>query len=717
VQLKVSDAERERLQRRIDSVVQVALGDHNQRMLEDAEDYRRFLAVVDPPRKGDEHKSNLKAPVIQARVLSKCGYNFAALFGDDAEIVATPTEESDVRATAKVAAFMNWRLFTSMHIQEDVQVSDFRRVLFGHTVIYRPWIKKGYWARYSADDAQMIEEARQAGKAVMDRPGGGADVEEVDYEGPGWIPCWPDDIMFPTEDVQNLQEYSWMVRKIRVTPDELLAGERAGRYEGIVEDWEEIVTRARSGRERGDTQLSGRNLVKLEGDAFEGVTYEAASRDGREVLELWEWYGKHRLPVGQDCEEWDLPNREMVESEIVVHYLPQMQKIVGIQDLRDLYPTMRNRRPFGEMRLIRTGRHRGIGIGRIMRALEDEETALYNLFRDCSEWGANPPILARPTAGVTEQNAKILPGHINFVADPSGIVRLDLKGDLGQILVGVNMVQSMQEKVDGQTDMTMGRTPDRPNAPRTASGQAMLLEQGNMRLNFDMKLLQLDIQQILADFWDMESSPLAPAEVFVRVTGEQYQGLIDQRGGGFIMTPPERGGKYDFKIQFATSAFSREADKVQFQALYGALMTNPVVMMRPDVMGYLAKQLAKKMGFADVASMIPAPMADDIPLRPEEEANKARQGERITVHPADHDDLHLLQHYGQIDHEKKVPEERQDRDYVARLAMHIVEHQQAKKQKMLMQAMIQGLQSSMGPAAEAGALPGVPSPAADSMPQ
>ncbi len=702
-QLQWSAHERELLGQRIQRVMFAALGDHQARMRQYAEDYKRFLAVVDPPKPGEEHKSNLKTPVIQSRVLSKCGYNFAAIFGEDAEITATPTEESDAQSSAKVAAFMNWRLFNAMGIQTDVQVSDFRRVLFGHTIVYRPWVRKTYWERQQAD---QLDPAKLGNRAIIQHKSGAVDVEQVEYEGPAWVPCWPDDIVWPSEDVKSIQDFSWVVRKVWVTPQELLDGERAGRYAGIEANWEAIMQHAmaRSGKERSEPH-QGMQQVKREADLFAGVTYDYATGEGRPILPLWEWYGRWREPVKGDCDEHDYTKRSRQETEIVAHYLPDAQMIVGLQDLRDLYPTMKNRRPFSEMRLVRSGPYEGMGLGRMLRALEDEQTANYNRYADASEWSVNPAVLARSNAGLNEKNAQLRPGMIHWVVDPSGVQRLDLKGDLGSIVVGRQMVEEMLESVDGQNALVSGRSADRPNQPKTLGGQQLLIEQGNMRLNFDTALLKLDIEAIVSDMWAMECSPLAPPEVFVRVTGEQPNGLIETQGGGFTMTSQERAGKYDFRIRFATSIASKMADKENFVALYDRAMQNPVVVTRVDVCGWFLQQLAKKLGFPDAAKMIPAPKVEEMPVSPAEEDNRMRQGERITVHPADHDDQHLIEHYASLGQHLKLPPERQDEDFVMRESLHIREHEQQKKTKMMMQAMVNSLGQMIQPAAEAGVLP------------
>jgi len=74
--------------------------------------------------------------------------------------------------------------------------------------------------------------------------------EVVDYEGPGFDPQWPDDIIVPVEEVDSIHDFSFVIRRYRVRPDDLLQGEEEGRYQGITENWEQILNLAQKGMQR-----------------------------------------------------------------------------------------------------------------------------------------------------------------------------------------------------------------------------------------------------------------------------------------------------------------------------------------------------------------------------------------------------------------------------------------------------------------------------------
>ena len=74
--------------------------------------------------------------------------------------------------------------------------------------------------------------------------------EIVDYEGPDFDPLWPDDFIVPCEEVRTLHDFSFVIRKYRVSPDQLLQGEEDGRYQGITENWDKILNAAQHGIQR-----------------------------------------------------------------------------------------------------------------------------------------------------------------------------------------------------------------------------------------------------------------------------------------------------------------------------------------------------------------------------------------------------------------------------------------------------------------------------------
>ena len=71
----------------------------------------------------------------------------------------------------------------------------------------------------------------------------------------------------------------------------------------------------------------------------------------------------------------------------------------------------------------------------------------------------------------------------------------------------------------------------------------------------------------------------------------------------------------------------------------------------------------------------------------------AQQGEEIDVNPADDDKAHILRHTRDLEREQLAKPEDRDPRAVAEMSQHIVEHQKQIRQKMLLQAIVQRVQT------------------------
>ena len=323
--MKWPAAELNRISARVQTDYRTALADHKRRINKWREYYRRWRASVDTPRQGEETTSNVPVPYVRWNIFTKWAKEMDSLFGDDAEIVAVPVGPSDAKRDKKISKYMTWRVFNTMKLTNPFCVFVLRKLLFGRCVAYAPWKRDTYEV-------------------------GGREI--VDYEGPEFKPMWPDDFVVPCEEVDSLHEFSFVIRKYRISPDQLLQGEEEGRYQGIKKNWEQILNFAQHGIQR---ETEG-DEIKREKDIAEGLLYDRPMSAGESVLVL-EWYGKWRPLKGKnkDASEWDFGKRQMRQREFVVRYIWGLHLIVSVQDLQDLYPTLKNRRPFVESSMIKDG--------------------------------------------------------------------------------------------------------------------------------------------------------------------------------------------------------------------------------------------------------------------------------------------------------------------------------------------------------------------------
>jgi hypothetical protein len=687
--LRLSENELKRLNRRVEDDYEAAIGDHQRRTERCRRWYRMWRNLVDPPAAGEEDAPNFSVPLIQWQTMGKLATDMSSLLGADAEIIGKPTGPSDQRNVHKVGRYMTWRMFQSMRITNPLIVFDFRKILFGRTHAFAPYVKETY----------LVKDLRT-----------GVISEEVDYEGPGFTPLWPDEFITPGETVDNLHQFSFVMRRFRVTPGDLLKGEREGRYFGIKENFQKLVDYAENQNQR---ESRGEEILS-EKDEAEGVDFDSMS--GRGQLVVHEWYGKWRMLKGKaDGIETNLNRRNLEESELVVRRLPDLDMVVGVQDLMDIYPRMKRRRPFVEAALIKDGSYWSPGFGEILETIQDEDSVNHNLLTEAGEFCIGPLIFAKPNSGVTDEKFRYSPREVILTEDPAGVNVVKLTPNLEYAVTKGQTIERYAERVTAVSDLSLGRSSDQPNQPRTARGTIALLEQGNIRASLDTTVLREDVNAIAAHIWELDSE-FSPEEVFFRVTEEDADGLFDTGKGGAFMTSKERAGRYDFDVKFATSVWSREAAKDLALQLYGLLLQNPLVATNPRALWLATKKVCAALGDDNFTEVIPEPPDLGQPKQPREEWTLALQGEDFHVNPMDNDDLHLIDHTKRLTDMKEGAPEDFDRQAMHLMVAHLMEHQKQKRTKMLMQAMAGQLAQSLASnTAETGGLqvPGQPAGLAD----
>lgn len=663
---ELHERELQRIGRQIEQDYESALMGHRDRMTRFARYWRLWRNVADEPVE-TEDEPTYRVPLVQSTVFAKWAQNLDSLFGDDAEITAEGVGPSDAGTAKKVGCFNDWRVFSDMKLVNPFAVFEFRKLLYGRSFAYAPWVRKYFWK--NGTDPMTGKRAK---------------IQQLCYEGPGFEPLHPEDLMVPAERVNSIQEFSFVIRKHKLTPQDLLDGEAQGLYFGIGKKWEEIVSAAAIEPELDTRGEEG----KLEEQFIEGVQVDASrsadTNSGR--LTVYEWYGYWRLPSspGADVEIHDAKKRDRIQTELRVFYIPEMELVIGVDDLADLYPETPSRRPFLEASMVKDGSYWCMGLGEMLELIEDESTHVHRVFMQSGEMAAGPVIIARPGSGLKRETMRWKPWSLVWSDDPQGVRTLDTRVDHNWAIAMGQSLKSMKEETTGISDANVGRSTDRPNAPRTASGQLALIEQGNIRASIDTRGLKEDFNAIVAWFWTLESM-FGSAETFFRVTEEDAAGLFDVAQGGAKLTDAERGGRFDFKVKFATSYWSREAAKERFLALYPLLTQNPLVLQNPAILGQVTRELCKQLGHPEIAALIPMPSQIDTPKTPGEEWTLILEGRDAMPHPQDNDQMHLVDHQRQL--QRAMQSKTPDMDAIARLQDHIARTEAQAAQKMQMMAL------------------------------
>lgn len=661
--LKLCEEEMERLWNRLDEDLSTSEQDHQQRLnrwTQYLKSWRRKQPETDIDiTKSMVERPRQRVPLIKWSTQTKLAHDLNGMFGEDAHIVAAPEGDSDVKTAQRVGKYMEHLVLRKMKIVNPFTVFSFRKTLLGKAFAYVPWETQRATIR-------------------------GADT--LIYEGPRIVPCRPEDVLTPAgEDVDSLHDLSWFATRTTTTPQKLLEGERAGRYFGITDNWEDILRAAQDQRTRNRDDEA--NDFKELLDQQEGVN-PLNMGSGGELIRIVEWYGHWRLPksLATSPELSSIVEREMDQTELVVRAIPALQLIIGVIRLSDLYPGMVRRRPFVEASLVKDGSYWSEGVGEMLYDLEIALSRNQNIFTRAMQFSIGPVLFADPASGFGGKGFEYEPFMVYPTTQPDKVNQMRLQTDLNGPVMQQQSFIGYAERISGQTDQTMGRSMNQPNAPRTASGQIALIEQGNIRLSLDIRAMKEDTNAFLNHVWDLDSS-MSDGDTFFRVTEQDAEQLFG--GGKGKITMREREERYDFDIKFATSIWQKEAKKQEAIALYQLDLQNPLIASNPRALWASTEKVHRLMGDEGFSSVVPEPPASDVPKNPREEWTLCLQGEEVHVNPNDNDDLHLIDHYSRL--RKEQAKQDRDEDAIQRMVEHVTEQQTQRQQKMMAQALAQKL--------------------------
>lgn len=691
-QIIVSEIEQGRLRDRIDMDFQAARSNHDARIAKFIRIWRMWRGL--PTTLSNDDGPAFEVPMLKWITLGQWAKAMQALLGDDAEVIAKPTAPSDAKDAVKVGHYMTWRVFDYMKAVIALTTWVFRALLFGRAHAEVVYEQEYYWERGDVADVAKQFKVKPEGlgnffdAAGLDYeflPGGRIDYEQLSYDGPRLIPLWPSDIILPAQDnVQCVDDFEWKGRRRKYTPQELLDGERRGKFQNIRENWDAIMAHAQLRQERDYWY----DDEKLASDEAEGVDHSTVMGN-RDSVECWEWYMKWRFLKGkQDGRLDNLDRRSERETEVLVKYLPKVGIIVGIQDMRDLMPRMKKRSPFLDLGIIKDGSYWTPGLGELLEELQNESSINHGLMRSAGMFSVGPLIFYKPGGAYDPNTTRYEPRMHIPCEDPKSVNVVKIDADLRYPEAMSQILKAFAELVTGQSDQSLGQTSDRPNAPRTASGQAMLINEGNVRVSLDLNMLREDINRFVEYVWMLDRE-YADDEVFFRVTDEDAGELYDRDNGFGKMTAEERMHPFDFDVKFATSIYSREAKKAAMLQLYQLSLANPILQTNPRALWVLLNRVWEAFGEKSFAEIIPRPPEVDQPKDPKDEWEMLAKGDEVDPNPLDDDQAHLLDHRRRLQMAMEEPAERKNPRLIAAATAHIIATEHQIRQKMILQAIVQ----------------------------
>ena len=659
--LQLSEAEKSRIIGRVESDFSDAITDHRSRMNKFMRYYRMWRSRISGSGSADG-KSNYKVPLTKWQLLAKWAIEIDSLFGDDAEIIADPTAPLDEKNVVKVGRYMTWRVFKYMKCTIQFIVFNFYKLLFGRAIAHVPYcIEK--------EDGEIV------------------------YDAPKFETLWFDNIVLPADFNGDLQKCKFIIHRFKATPQDLLVGEEAGLYEGIKENFEKIYQASMGNSQYYDDQT---DEMTRQQDRYEGVNRENSQGDSGQ---LWVWacfFNWRMLENSDEAEENNLEKRDIRETPILGYYLPDARMLIGSKNLNELYPKVRNKRPFVTATLMKDGSGWPPGMAEVLEDTELEMTVNSNLNTDAGNLASSPMFGYRPASGLSPKRLKVEPGL--------GIPMDNPKDDWNVLTIPFNPnyfvlrqqeLNSHAEKLFAINDQTLGRGLSDPRSPKTARGQLALIDQGSIRQSLDTLVLRTDFKDILDHIWQLDCC-FADKETFFRATEEQAGQWFETDKGFGKITAEERFGRMDFDIKFATSSHSKEQRKEREMMIMQAILMLPIFQQNPAAQWQIADDILRSNGKQGAGKYMPKPAQLDVPTDPTDEWSLMLQGDDVKVHVMDNDDLHLEKHREQIAKQMAVEPEKRDKDALMKNISHVQEHEEQKALKLQQQAQAQAMSQMLG---------------------
>jgi hypothetical protein len=656
-------SEIEALAQWIDDALMHATGEHSKRVERYKRIYSAFRRIAEGVEPGDADKAQVRVPLITWSTFDQAAKEFHAMYGEGARIIGEPANAETQSKSAKLAgAFLSGLVMGEMRIIKPLFEFLLYRDLFGRAYAHRCWKR--------VEDVWINEQGQEETK--------------VWYDGPGFETLWPGDVIYPVKrGAKSVQDHGWAAIRRTCTVSEAIRRQQRGEWHGVIENLNDFHNLA--GRyDSLDWTPDEMRSIKEEAD---GVQPDSRQRTGGEFV-YYELYCERSLPLPEFLEkdepvvDTDYQRRELLPRRLAVSWVPGLRRIVGCHDLVQMYPRMRNRIPIWESAVPFGDGYERPGLGDLLMDFEDELTSNERQFTDAVRLASMGFGFykngALPSTGFTVEPGKMYP-----VDDPSNLKFQTVPVDFQAFTLKKQSTLELVERITQQTDFTMGRSPDRPTQPRTATGQSLLIQAGSVRINVSLIHFNEDLSELLQDIWQMWVC-LGDSEKALKLTeSDGLDNLIDSSDGRFKLTPDERDGAFTFKLRFAATDVDKAIQQQNALAAYQAGLQNPLIATNPAALWDLTKEFMEAFGQKWFAQRVPRPIDPGTPLDPATEWALMLQGQDVSPNPADDDQAHYIKHYEQYQRALQRDDE-MDADAVYRLESHIRETMQQMMAKAQM---------------------------------
>jgi hypothetical protein len=477
---------------------------------------------------------------------------------------------------------------------------------------------KAYWKREVHEYEEVVPTLEVTEKIVFDGSPTGRPVSEsklieketvkVDIiETPQVRRAMWEDICMPM-GFSDPQESPWVSHRVYFTDEDLkVKAEQGMFYKDAVEEALQSRPSSIYGQD-DDTNDIKRSRVVIDG---QNIDLDAFDQDQHVVLE---WYGK--AYVEPSVEEREIrEDLSKLPREIVAWVHKQTGRVLGWTYLHRISPG--GIRPIFKGDFVKfTDRQNGVGTAELIYEEQRYEEAVTNMRLDNGMLASMPMFAYRQSSGLKAQNLRVKPGQGIPVDDVNDMKVFQFPFLQGFGYQEAGMMESKAQGLLAVDEITVGISPDKVGALRTASGSNQLAQNSGIQLEIHFDRIARCINKLLQFLFRLSRERM-PHALYYRVTGERGEPIFGR------VNREDLKGEYDFKISVDILGQS-QLEKQQQSVLLMQTLLNPAFMQTGVVMPENLYNLCKN--FLKVHKM---GRVDDFITKPQGYEDKITPSERL----------------------------------------------------------------------------------------
>jgi hypothetical protein len=634
--------------------------------------YEGFTERKDDPW---PNASNFHMPLVRSHTLTIHPRLMQAVFGVSPACNVLPVGVEDMESARRVERFMDWSFVNEIGAYSKMDEFLLSAIQDGTAVCFQPWRRdvrrssfsrtiekyvEGTEGRQEKGDEEILREVlgivdggnvevlqvrpRRWGYAVTLLVGGRPDEvqvrieretenlleievemerEEVFYDAPDLVTVPIDDFYVPGNAPRDLQRAHHILYRRSLSMDGMMRGWKNGLFPLLTKDEvdeyrQEWSTRAGQEPQRGTWDERG---VRDQEEQSTGVDSLRSQQWDFEVLDFYR--------------RWDIDG-DGYEEEIIAFVERRSEKLLGVHRLEQVFAA--GRRPFGAFQLIpRRGSFWGIGVPELLAPVNVALNTRFNQKVDRDTITNIPFGFFEPRSGLKGEAIRVTPGKMIPVNSTQGILfptfaQRDMTG-----IQDINMLMAFAEGLSPVNDMVQGRSPSRPNAPRTYGATVALLQEAGVRYQHMIDRLKNGVlRDIFEQNFALYGQHLPPTKEF-RITGSQTITSIPKE---------DFRRRYDFVFTANSLNTNRLMARQEDVTLYTLMRSDPVVLQTPRLQLELTRMALRAFQRERLEEVLPSPEELEAaqPMSPEREELLILQGVKVLPTPNQDHAAHLEHH-------------------------------------------------------------------------